>query len=670
MIPSNGEESKGRHRGEPRFQGLTPAEQDKILRDTEPAPPPGRKRPARAEGNGKPDHEHNGDERVSANATLAAHLLERAKEARHEGLDRAAAEERLRSLNNGPARLPEAEIIHIAELAYDGPDEEYDAGQHEEYDAGQHGSAYERQPDQPEPWARPVPLSRPGDVPPFPTALLPDWLRQWVEAEAEATQTPPDLAGNLALAVVGAALARRVRVQVRPGWVEPANVYTVASLPPGDRKSAVFAAATAPVQEYEAEEQARLAPILAEMASDHRVMEMKLKTLEAKAAKAELDARTAKADPGGEGDENAGTKKDPDPRELRKQARELAKELAAHVVPDPPEFFCDDVTVEKLGQLLARQGGRMLLASAEGTCFEIAKGRYSETANFDVFLKGHAGDPLRVGRVGRVSEAVNSPALSCALAVQPDVIQGLAEQASMRGRGFLARWLYSVPVSRVGRRETAAAPVPDEVAGRFRRGMLWLWGLPEAPKGEEAGRLIPFAPGADEALRAFESWLEPQLAEDELLACLAGWGSKLAGAVARLSLILYMAGTLGTGESWGDPISRETAEAAIAIGRDYYLPHAMVAFRAMGADGRSKDAVRVVGWLRGLNRETVKLWKGVPSVSKRDIHTGVFGGSRTVDEVTAVCRLLCEHGYLRSVGPSWRKDSHLYAINPDLGETE
>ena len=71
----------------------------------------------------------------------------------------------------------------------------------------------------------------------------------------------------------------------------------------------------------------------------------------------------------------------------------------------------------------------MLLASAEGTAFEIAKGRYSETANFDVFLKGHAGDPLRVGRISRDSEAVNSPALSCALAVQPDVISGLAEQA-------------------------------------------------------------------------------------------------------------------------------------------------------------------------------------------------------------------------------------------------
>jgi hypothetical protein len=59
-------------------------------------------------------------------------------------------------------------------------------------------------------------------------------------------------------------------------------------------------------------------------------------------------------------------------------------------------MFCDDETPESLSRLIAQQRGRMLQASAEGTCFEIVKGRYSEAANFDVYLKGHAGDPLRV----------------------------------------------------------------------------------------------------------------------------------------------------------------------------------------------------------------------------------------------------------------------------------
>ena len=123
-----------------------------------------------------------------------------------------------------------------------------------------------------EPWARPVPFNQLGDVPPFPAGHLPPWLAQWVLAESQATQTPPDLAGNLALAEVGAALARRVRLVVRPGWREPANIFTVVGLLPGERKSAVFADATAPLVEYEQAEQERMAPLIAEQASEHRVM--------------------------------------------------------------------------------------------------------------------------------------------------------------------------------------------------------------------------------------------------------------------------------------------------------------------------------------------------------------------------------------------------------------
>jgi hypothetical protein len=480
-----------------------------------------------------------------------------------------------------------------------------------------------------------------------------------VLAEAEATQTPPDLAGCLALAIAGAALACKVRVRIRPGWAEPANIFTSVSLPPGDRKSAVFTDAIAPLVEHEQAEQQRMEPIIAEKASEHRVMELQLKAIEQKAAKA-TDPPEAKD----EAEREANRKK---ARELRQDAKRLARELAAHHVPDPPEFFCDDVTVQKVGQLLARQGGRMLQASAEGTAFEIAKGRYSETADFDIYLKGHAGDPLRVGRIGRESEALNHPALSCALAVQPDVIRGLAEQASMRGRGFLARWLYATPASKVGRRQVDPAPVPAAVSARYGQGMTWLWQLPPSDiQGQEAGREVEFSDEGNGAMRDLQAWLEPQLAEGEPLSYLAGWANKLAGACSRLALILHMAATLGTGKRWTGPISRETVEAAISLGRDYYLPHAKAAFGAMGANARQQDATRVVEWLaKRLNSESLKTLKGGAVVSKSEIHSGVFGGSRSAEEVSAVCRLLCDHGYLRIAGPAWRRDSQRFEVNPD-----
>jgi hypothetical protein len=498
-----------------------------------------------------------------------------------------------------------------------------------------------------EPWALPVPFHQPGDLPPFPAALLPPWLAAWVLAEAEATQTPPDLAGCLALAVAGAAVARKVRVRIRDGWTEPADIFAVVSLPPAERKSAVFAHATAPLLDYEAAERQRMAPLIAEKASEHRVLEARLKALETKLAKSD-DA--AEAD------------------RLRDEIKRVVRELDEHVVPDPPQFFCDDVTPEALVRLLARQGGRMLLASAEGTIFEIAKGRYSETANFDVFLKGHAGDPLRTDRVNRGREAVDHPALSCALAVQPDVIAGLAEQASLRGRGFLARWLYALPDSKVGQRKTAPSPVPGAVAQDYRQGMLWLWGLaPSAVQGQEAGRDLPFTEGADEALRELERRLEPRLAPGEPMSYLAGWGGKLAGACARLSLILHMAATLGTGEPWTDLISRQTVETALVLGEGYFLPHAKAAFGQMGANERSQDALRVVEWLaKRANPETLKALKGSAVVVKSDIHSGVFGGSRSAEDVSAICNALCEHGYLRPTVPAWRRNSQRFEVNPLL----
>ena len=132
-------------------------------------------------------------------------------------------------------------------------------------------------------------------------------------------------------------------------------------------------------------------------------------------------------------------------------------------MPAAPQLYCDDVTPEKLGSMLADQGGRMLQASPEGAAFEIAKGRYAAEGKggvFEVYLKGHAGDSLRVNRVGRPPDTIDNPALSVALAVQPDVIRGLAGNASLKARGFLGASSTGSPPrsSAAGRSPPARSP--------------------------------------------------------------------------------------------------------------------------------------------------------------------------------------------------------------------
>src|SRR5262249_527696 len=72
-------------------------------------------------------------------------------------------------------------------------------------------------------WAPPLPFHE-VDRPPFPTDQLSPWMAAWVEAEATATQTPPDLAAALALCSAAAAVARKVELRVRPGYTEPLNI--------------------------------------------------------------------------------------------------------------------------------------------------------------------------------------------------------------------------------------------------------------------------------------------------------------------------------------------------------------------------------------------------------------------------------------------------------------
>src|SRR5262249_33624284 len=136
------------------------------------------------------------------------------------------------------------------------------------------------------PWPDPLPLGRAPAVPAFPAHRLPGWQRDWAVAAARATQTPPDLAGMLVFGIAGAALAGKVRVEVRPGWDEPINVYTATALLVGERKSAVFRAALDPVLEYERQEVARLTPLLASRASARRVLEGRLTAPEARAPEA------------------------------------------------------------------------------------------------------------------------------------------------------------------------------------------------------------------------------------------------------------------------------------------------------------------------------------------------------------------------------------------------
>lgn len=337
----------------------------------------------------------------------------------------------------------------------------------------------------PRAWEVPVPLGTRPALPTFPAHVFPAWLAEFVTALAEETQTPPDLAGCIALAAISTAAGGHALVNVRGTWSEPVNIYTVVAMPPGSRKSPVFRAIVTPLLAAEKLLQERIKPQITEA----RIAQ---KVAQESAEKATHKATTAR--------DNAA----PDALAEAQSAALAVEDIA---VPVEPRLVSDDATPETATTLLTEQGGRLAVLSAEGGIFATLAGRYSGTPNLELFLKGHAGDLLIVDRRDR-RERVDNPALTLGLAVQPEIITEIAKSPGFRGRGLLGRILYSLPASNVGFRRIDPPPIPDLVtavyATNLERLVLTMHGW------DDPARLI-LSPEAAELFIAQRERTEPRL---------------------------------------------------------------------------------------------------------------------------------------------------------------
>ncbi len=102
--------------------------------------------------------------------------------------------------------------------------------------------------------------------------------------------------------------------------------------------------------------------------------------------------------------------------------------------------------------------------------FDQIASRQSGQMQMDVYLKGHCGDPIRIDRKKQRALNIPRPALTVGVMLQPDLLRTVGQLRQFRGRGLLARFLYALPESRVGRRKTgdaAATPVPKDVADQY-----------------------------------------------------------------------------------------------------------------------------------------------------------------------------------------------------------
>jgi hypothetical protein len=203
--------------------------------------------------------------------------------------------------------------------------------------------------------------------------------------------------------------------------------------------------------------------------------------------------------------------------------------------------------------------------------------------------------------------------------------------------------------------------VSDDVRAAYGGNIRALLELPfdRERSGESHPQELILEPDARASMQEFEAWIEPQLSEFGDLGGISDWAGKVVGGVGRIAGILHMAAHAASPAPWDHPISRETVNHAIQIGK-YLILHAKAAFAEMGADVFVDQAKKILRWVEK---------NALGSFTKRDVHQALRGTFKRVEELEQPLALLASHGFIRkqedvSSAGAGRKPSPVYEVNP------
>lgn len=489
-----------------------------------------------------------------------------------------------------------------------------------------------------EDWPGLVPLDVPN-LPRLDLAHLPSWAGDYARAISADTETPPELAAGMVLIACATASARRLRVMVKQGYFEPCNLWAVVALKPGNRKSAVQSAASAPLILWERDQAESMVPEIKRITSERRTLEARAKETRSRSAKENDNAKAV---------------------ELAQAATDVEAKFPD--IPIPPQIWTSDATPERLGVMLAEHGECMAWLSSEGGVFDLLQGRYSNgIPNLDLMLKAHSGDAERIDRAGRPQVFLAHPRLSIGLSPQPDVLRGLASKQGFRGRGLLGRFLYLLPPSPLGFRRLESNPVPDSVRQAYTAGLRAMldW---EPATDEDGGACLHKLHLSNEAYDewyAFAQAIEVQMQPGCELEHFTDWAGKAPGAAARLAGVLHGI-KHAHGTPWEAAITAETMIAALEL-MAVITRHSLAALDMMGADSSIAAARLVWEWIeRGrLDRFTV-----------REAFNALRGTFPRVAMLRETFEALEERGYLEVTEPPrdgpGRPPSPLVRVRPEI----
>jgi Protein of unknown function (DUF3987) len=486
-------------------------------------------------------------------------------------------------------------------------------------------------------------------VPKLDERMLPDRFRAWLQDIVERACCPLDLPAIAALVAVSAAAGRRVAIRPkrRDNWTVVPNLWGMGVLPPGWLKTHCLEEPKKPLDLLERQARDKHAVALREHALDEAVA-----AVQAEAARTELKVKARKKN--GQAATVA-------------ELRELAAETLAKPTLVPPtlrRYIVNDVTVEKLGELLAENTNGLLLYRDELMGFLMTLEKPGREGDRPLYLEGWNGTgSYTYDRIGRGSLFIPSNTLSMLGGIQPGLLAAYIRSMASgeHDDGLISRFQLAVypdvdqPFKNVDRWPDAHAQ--QQAYAVFEK----LVELDPSSIGAhvDGDGEIPYLRFADDAQDFFDTWrseLENRVRSSREAANITSHLSKYRSLMPSLALLFHLI-EIVTAATPGKVSLMSSRRAAAWC--QYLEDHARRIYQA-AFDGDPEPAIRLA--------ERIK--SGLPSPFKtRDVLIKGWKGLATKDEVARAVSLLEDHGWLArqeipTTPATGGRPTAVYHINP------